>query len=158
MKNFTDKQRRAMFARINKVGASLYPVEVEFRTPSYNNVVVSGIKEVDITTPPKTDVPDWVSASVKQPTEEVPRYIPEADVLADYAKTIKPVDTSIQIAEDKSDVGKNVDDLLAQYAKNLPSEKKVVGAVKVDDEYAGGPVKLIVRSKVNKDLDELLNV
>jgi hypothetical protein len=103
-------------------------------------------------------VPDWVGAPTVQLVQEPIKSTPELDILADYAKTIKPVDDSIHISEDKSNVIKQTDDFLAQYGRNLPPEKKIVGAVTVDDEYKEGPVRLIVRNKVNKDLDEIFGV
>jgi hypothetical protein len=58
----TDKQRRAMFARINRVGASLGPVEIEFKPANYSDIIVTGVKDVNFT-PTNESVPDWVGAT-----------------------------------------------------------------------------------------------
>jgi len=128
-----DRQRRAMFAKMNEKKDTVGSAEST------------------------VDVPDWVTTPIKPP-EPVQTVAPSgADYLVEYAKTIKPSDTGIQIQGDKSDVGKQVDDMLAKYGRNLPKEKKLVGAVKVDDEYKDGPMRLIVRNKVKPELDELLH-
>ena len=157
MRFSSPSQRRAVFAKIARKGASLGPIEFEFKPSTYENIVVTGVKDVDLS-PSSEAVPDWVTTPVSQPVKEETKYNPDLDILTSYAKTIKPVDTSISIEGDKSDVMKQTEDFLAQYAKALPLEKKIVGAVTVDDEYADAPTKLLVRNKVRKDLDELLKV
>ena len=159
MRGMSDNQRRAMFAKMNRAGASLSPVEIEFKPGSYSDIRVSGFKGVN-EAPASGDVPDWVTSNQK-PKEEVNATGGSSeDYLLQYANTTEPsYDTSIKIVGDKSDVAKGVDDFLAKYAENLPKEKRLVGAIKVsDDEYEiSGPTKLRVRNKVKRELDDILN-
>ena len=157
MRFSSSSQRRAVFAKIAKKGVSLGPTEIEFRPSTYENIVVTGVKDIDLS-PSSEPVPDWVTNPVAKPVKEEVSYSPALEILTSYAKTIKPVDTSVNVEGDKSDVVKQSDDFLAQYAKSLPPEKKLVGAVTVDDEYVDAPTKLFVRNRVRKDLDELLKV
>ena len=157
----TDSQRRAMFARINRAGASLSPVEIEFKPANYSDIVVTGVKDVEFTSTDES-VPDWVGVKNVPVVEETTSIVSSGpDYLEQYAKTIKPVDSSISVGVDKSDVNKQVDDFLLQYASTVKPEKKHVGAVRTDDEYKGESTELVVRGgsrKKLKELDEVFNL
>lgn len=160
-----DRQRRAMFSRLNSRGnfserSSDRFVNINRRdkglslssyVPDVSNI--SGVQDYIS----HENVPAWVVAPKPQIIKEESVVSPDLDALAEYGKTVKPVD--IVQSYDKSDVLKEADDFLARYGRNVPEKKSVVGALNVDDEYAlDGPVKLLIRNKVNKNLDELLNV
>jgi hypothetical protein len=156
-----DKQRRAMFARISRAGVSLGPAEVDFKSSSYGPIRITGVKEIDLS-PTSESVPDWVGVSNSPVVEETTiSTSTEPDYLSQYAKNIKSADSSISIGEDKSNVNKQVDDFLLQYASTVQPEKKHVGAVRTDDEYKGEATELIVRGgnrKKLKELDEVFNL
>jgi hypothetical protein len=141
-----------MFARMNKIGASLGPAEIEFKPADYSGIVVTGFKETELS-PSTESVPDWVTSSSVTPVEGI-KHSSELDTLAEYAKTVKPTDTSISIDEDKSNIMEQADDYILKYGSTIKPEKRVVGATRVDDEYKGGMVNLVVRSD-KKKLDEL---
>jgi hypothetical protein len=157
----SDKQRRAMFAKMNRAGVSLGPAEVEFRPSFYGPITITGTKEIDLSSTSEP-VPDWVTSSNAPKVEEVvTTNIPsDLDYIEQYAKTIKPVDSSINVGEDRSDVTKEADDFLLKYASNIKPKKRLVGATNVDDEYKGDNVKLLIRSNKKKldALDEVFNL
>jgi hypothetical protein len=139
-----------MFANINRRDKGLSLSSYVSDVPNIN---VSGVRDYIS----QENVPAWVVAPKPKIVTEELMVSTDLDALAEYGKTVKPVD--IVQSYDKSDVLKEADDFLARYGRNVPEKKSVVGAFNVDDEYAlDGPVKLVVRNKVNKDLDELLNV
>ena len=142
MRFTNDRQRRAMFAKMADKKAVLQEEEpIEIKSSKYEDIAVTS-GELTKSEVPIADVPDWVTSPQKSP-EPAQTVAPSgADFLVEYAKTIKPSNAGIQIQGDKSDVIGQVDDMLAQYGRNLPKEKKLVGAVKVDDEYKEGPSRL----------------
>jgi len=154
-----DRQRRAAFASMmNKRQEA--PAPVEYKPPdSYEGIAVSPIKQEEVPLAITTDVPDWVGGPKKVEESvqvEAPRGV---DYLEQYGKSIKPRSSGfdINIEGDKSDITKQVDDALVKYAANIKPEKRIVGATKVDDEYAPeGTVRLKVRNRVKPELDELL--
>lgn len=156
MRNYSDRQRRAMFAKMNKAGVSLLPAGVEFKS-SYYDGIIPGVREIESPSVPVNEVvPDWVSSPVQQPLQETTKP-PDLGALEEYGKRVKEKEDVPVRVVDTSDVIKQADDFIAEYGKNLPKEKKVVGAAKMDDEYAlEGPVKLVIRNRVNKDLDNIL--
>ena len=151
----SDRQRRAMFAKINKAGVSLSPAEVEIKSSTYDGVY-SPVKGIDVVASDES-VPDWVTAPVEKPVQEEPKSDADLSALAEYGKAVLQKDDEPIKTIDKSDTIKQADDFIAQYGKNLPKEKKIVGAAKMDDEYAlEGPIKLVIRNRVRKDLDDIL--
>jgi len=145
-----DRRRRAMFANMTRRDKGLSLSSYVSDVPDMR---VSGVQDYIS----NENVPAWVIAPKSQIVKEELAVSPDLDILAEYGKTVKPVD--VVQSYDKSDVLKDADDFLARYGRNVPEKKSVVGAFNVDDEYAlDGPVKLVIRNKVNKNLDELLNV
>jgi hypothetical protein len=104
---------------------------------------------------PVESIPDWITSPAKQPIQELAREIPKLEELAEYGKAVEQKSDIPIIVVETPDIIKQSDDFIAQYAKTLLPEKKIVGATAVEDEYAigGGPAKLIVRNRVLKGLD-----
>lgn len=154
-----DRQRRAAFANMMDKRQEA-PAPVEYRPPaSYEGIAVSPIKQEEVPPTITADVPDWVGAPKKVEESAQVEVSKGVDYLEQYGKSMKPHSSGfdINIEGDKSDVTKQVDDALVKYAANIKPEKRIVGATKVDDEYAPeGTVRLKIRNRVKPELDELL--